>query len=93
MRLYNIGSIQRKKEFVIIIEFCVEIARSIALLLLCNLTCGFLFPAKGMTPVEASAAMTIGNIPSHSGVQGRLVLTNPASEQTNGEHEKCLISF
>ena len=44
-----------------------------------------------MTPVDAGAPMTIEDIPSHSAVQGRLVLTNPASEQTNGEHVKHLV--
>ena len=44
-----------------------------------------------MTLVEVGAAMTIEGIQPHSAVQGRLVLTNPASEQTNGEHVQCLV--
>ena len=46
-----------------------------------------------MTQVEVGAAMTIEGIPPHSAVQGRLVLTNPASEQTNGEHVQYVLSL
>ena len=46
-----------------------------------------------MTPVEVGAAMTIEGIPPHSAVQGRLVMTNPASEQTNGEHVQYVLSL
>ena len=40
---------------------------------------------------EVGAAMTIEGIQPHSAVQGMLVLTNPASEQTNGEHVQYVL--